>query len=985
VAALGRSVAAALGLRYAWAASSWSDDLADTEAGLTGVLAARYAIEREIGRGGMATVYLALDLQHKTRVAVKVLRPELASLLGAERFAREIRITARLQHPNILPVLDSGEVQGLPFYVMPYIEGESLSQRLAREDQLSIEDAVAIASEVAEALALAHAEGFVHRDIKPSNILLSHGHAVLADFGIARAVEVLGSEKLTETGLALGTVHYMSPEQAAAGKIDARTDIYSLGCVLYQMLSGQPPFNAHTPQAVLARHMVDPVPRLRTVRETVSPSLERAIVKAMAKAPADRYATAEQFREAIRRVDTLEQAAVGFSRRGRLVAALAVAVLGVAALVWRFAVAGGGTLDANRVMVYPLVVPGNFPGPRTVGEDVATTIGSALDGAGPLRWIDPWPLLDPEYRENIRTLTSGAARSLARSRRCAYYLTGRLVARGDSAEVFLELQDTRADSIVARGTAAGLASDAWRLGLRAVNGALTTLIPTGAPDVAAEWQDRNPASVASFLLGEEAFRRVHLSDALTHYRDAVRADSQFGLAAIRGAQAATWNHRSSEAAALIQIAIRQKLSPRYTHFARGYAAYLAGLADSAAGEFRRALEVDPEMAAAWMQLGEVYTHLLPEAGNPDSLAAAAFEEAHRLDPQATNLLLHLIEIRLRRGEIGKAQPILRQFLAAGPDSTLAEQVRIMDACVRRGPDSEDWRQRARSHPLALLTAGSQLKGAGSHLSCALAAFTAVLQGDTATDGWGQGRRWSALIGLETIFLAQGRVAEATAQLDSAIIARGGGGSSLYLLAAPLVPSLGDRATDIARDDAVEFGEHYRNCPYSDRLWVLGLWEIYRGRPDVVAAIGRDLEARARKSGSTYDRLAAGAMLAHVALARADTTEALRRFTAVLSGGVAGDQLIWDPVAPRGSERLALARLLMSRGEYQRAIDVAGVFDSAWPLIYTFYLPESLQLRAEAAAALGDKEMESRFRARLAALRRDQAVAVLMSTSKRGAV
>jgi tetratricopeptide (TPR) repeat protein len=905
---------------------------------------------------------------------VKVLRPELASLFGAERFAREIRITARLQHPNILPVLDSGEAQGLPFYVMPYIEGESLAERLAREDQLSIEDAVAIASEVAEALAFAHSEGFVHRDIKPSNILLTHGHAVLADFGIARAIDAAGSDKLTETGLALGTVHYMSPEQAAGGKVDARTDIYSLACVLYQTLAGQPPFSGHTPQSVLARHSVDPVPRLRTVRETVSPSLEGAIVKAMAKVPADRYATAEQFREAIRRIGTADEAAPHSPRRGRLVAVMAVTALGVAALVWRFAFAGTGTLDVNRVMVYPLVVPGNLPGPRTVGEDVATTIGSALDGTGPLRWIDAWPLLDPERRENIRTLTPAEARSLARARRCAYYLTGRLVARGDSTEVFLELQDVRGDSIVARGTASGMVADAWRLGLRAVNGVLPKLIPTGAPDVVAEWQDRNPAAVASYLLGESAFRRVHLSDALGHYRDAVKADSSFGLAAIRGAQAATWNHHASEAASLIQIAIKQKLSPRYTHFARGYEAYLNGQADSAAAELRRALEVDPEMAAAWMQLGEVYTHLLPELGNPDSLAEAAFGEAHRLDPQATNLLPHLIEIRLRRGEIDKAQPIIHQFLATDPDTVLAEQVRIMDACVRGGP-APDWPQRARTDPLALLTAGKQLTGGGSHLSCALAAFTAVLQGDTATDGWGEGRRWSALIGLQSILLAQGRVAEATAQLDSAIV-RGLGGSSLYLLAAPLVPLLGDRATSIARHDAAEFGENYRNCPYGNRLWILGLWEAHAGHPEVVTAIGRDFEARARKSGSAFDRLAAGAMLAHVALARADTTVALRRFATVLSEGVSGELLIWDPVAPRASERLALARLLMSRGQFQRAIDVANVFDSAWPLIYTLYLPESLKLRADAAAALGDKEMESRFRARLAALRGDRAVAVL---------
>ncbi len=948
--------------------------MADTE-GLTGVLAARYAIEREVGRGGMATVYLARDLQHDTRVAVKVLRPELASLLGAERFAREIRITARLQHPNILPVLDSGEAQGLPFYVMPYVEGESLGERLAREDQLAIEDAVAIASEVAEALAFAHSEGFVHRDIKPSNILLTHGHAVLADFGIARAIDAVGGDKLTETGLALGTVHYMSPEQAAAGKIDARTDIYSLGCVLYQMLAGQPPFNGNTPQAVLARHSVDPVPRLRTVRETVSPSLERAIVKAMAKAPADRFATAEQFREAIRRVDTLEQAAVDSRRRGRLVAAMAVTALGVAALVWRFAFAGTGSLDISRVMVYPLAVPGNFPGPRTIGEDVSTTIGSALDGTGPLRWIDAWPLLDPERRENIRTLTPAEARSLARSRRCAYYLTGRLVARGDSTEVFLELQDVRGDSIVARGTASGLVADAWRLGLRAVNGVLPTLIPTGAPDVVAEWQDRNPAAVASYLLGESAFRRVHLSDALGHYRDAVKADSSFGLAAIRGAQAATWNHHASEAASLIQIAIRQKLSPRYAHFARGYEAYLLGQADSAAGEFRRALAVDPEMATAWMQLGEVYTHLLPEAGNPDSLAEVAFEEAHRLDPQATNLLLHLIEIRLRRDEIDKAQPIIRQFLAASPESTLAEQVTIMDACVRRGPDSEDWRRRALTHPLALVLAGNQLKGAGSHLSCALAAFTAVLLGDTATDGWAEGRYWIALVGRESILLALGREAEVTAHLDSSI-ARERGGSSFYLLAAPIAPLLRDRATEIARHDSIQFGAHYRNCPYNNRLWMLGLWEAYRGHPDVVAAIGLDLEARARKSGSTLDRLGAHAIVAHAALARADTAEALRRFEAVLSEGVSGELLAWDVTAPRGSERLSLARLLMSRREYQRAIDVAAVFDSPGPLIYMLYLPESLKLRAEAAAALGDKQMESRFRARLAAFRSERAVAAL---------
>ncbi len=935
-------------------------------------LADRYAIERELGRGGMATVYLARDLHDESSVAVKVMRPELASVLGGDRFAREIRITARLQHPNILPVLDSGEVEGTSYFVMPYVDGETLEQRLVREGQLSIEEALDITSEIADALAYAHGVGFMHRDIKPGNILLAHGHAVLADFGIARAVDAAGGDKLTATGLALGTAAYMSPEQAAGGKIDARTDIYSLGCLLYEMLAGQPPFTGPTPQAVLARHSTDAVPSLRTVRETVTASLERAIMKALAKVPADRYVTATQFTEALRQGDTAEQAAAG-RPRGRRFAALAAVALAVAAVMWRIALTGSPDLDRNRVLVFPLMVPGDFQGSRTFGEDLATMIGSALDGTGPLRWIDGWALLDREHRENIRTLTLTMARSLARSRRCAYYLTGRLVARGDSTDVFLELQDARGDSIVARGAATGMAADAWRLGLRAVNEVLPRLIPAGAPDIVAEWKERNPAAVASFLLAESAFRRVHLSDALRHYRDAVEADSSFGLAAIRGAQAATWNHRSSEAVSLIEVAIRQPMSARYTHFARGYEAYLVGRADSAAAAFRRALEVDPEMAVAWMQLGEVYTHLLPETGNPDSLAEPAFEEAHRLDPQATNLLLHLIEIRLRRGETVRAQPIIRQFLAADPDTILAAQVRIMDACVRHGPASEDWRRRARMHPLALLAAGNMLKGAGSQLPCALQAFTAVLQGDTATDAWGVARRWTALIGLQSILLAQGRVAEAAAQIDSGI-ARGLGGSSLYLLGAPLVPLLGDRATDVARHDSIQFGSNYRNCPYSTRLWILGLWEAHAGRPDVVAAIGRDFEVRARRSGSTIDRVGARAMLGHVAVARADTTAALRLFGTVLSEGLPGDVITWDLVAPRGSERLRLARLLMSRGEFQRALDVASVFDSAWPLTYTLYLPESLRLRAEAATALGDRELESRFLARLAALRSDRAAA-----------
>src|SRR2546427_2191847 len=234
-------------------------------------LADRYALERELGRGGMAVVFLARDPRHDRAVAIKVLRHEIAAALGAERFLREIQIAAKLHHPHILPLYDSGAAGDLLYYVMPYVEGESLRQRLDRETQLPLDDALAITRQVAGALAYAHSHDVVHRDIKPENILLESGEAVVADFGIARAITAASGDKLTQTGFAIGTPLYMSPEQAAGGgAIDGRSDVYSLGCVLYEMLAGYPPFFGGTAQAIIARHALDPVPPLRTARRTVS-------------------------------------------------------------------------------------------------------------------------------------------------------------------------------------------------------------------------------------------------------------------------------------------------------------------------------------------------------------------------------------------------------------------------------------------------------------------------------------------------------------------------------------------------------------------------------------------------------------------------------------------------------------------------------------------------------------------------------------------
>ena len=274
---------------------------------LSTALADRYRIVRLVGEGGMASVYLAEDLKHDRKVALKVLRPELAAVLGADRFVQEIKTTAQLQHPHILPLYDSGSTTAAAgggteflYYVMPYVEGETLRQKLDRELQLGVDDAVRIASEAADALQYAHGQGVIHRDIKPENILLHNGRAIVADFGIALAVSAAAGGRMTETGLSLGTPHYMSPEQATADKhINHRSDIYSLGSVLYEMLTGEPPHTGASAQAIILKIVADEVRPVRALRKAVPPHVGAAVAKALEKLPADRFDSAKAFADAL--------------------------------------------------------------------------------------------------------------------------------------------------------------------------------------------------------------------------------------------------------------------------------------------------------------------------------------------------------------------------------------------------------------------------------------------------------------------------------------------------------------------------------------------------------------------------------------------------------------------------------------------------------------------------------------------------------------
>jgi hypothetical protein len=336
--------------------------LAEPPRGLPKIVADRYRVGREIGGGGMATVYLARDLKHDRDVALKVLRGDISAVIGAERFLAEVRITAKLDHPHILTLIDSGEADGMLFYTLPYVRGESLRAKLERERQLSIEDAVSIARQVASALDYAHAQGVVHRDIKPENILLHEGVAMLADFGIALAVEEAGGSRLTETGLSLGTPQYMSPEQATGDRaLDGRSDIYSLAAVLYEMIAGEPPVTGATKQAIIAKLLTEPPTKLRVIRSAVPEGVDLAVAKALSKVPADRFATAGAFAHALDAAGTATAAAPArrWSKRPMLAAVGVAAGAAVVALATSYAHGtigrgprGGVTLAARRQITF---------------------------------------------------------------------------------------------------------------------------------------------------------------------------------------------------------------------------------------------------------------------------------------------------------------------------------------------------------------------------------------------------------------------------------------------------------------------------------------------------------------------------------------------------------------------------------------------------------------------------------------------------------
>jgi tetratricopeptide (TPR) repeat protein len=661
---------------------------------LADALRDRYVFERELGRGGMATVHLARDLRHDRAVALKVLLPELAQVLGPERFIREIRLAARLDHPHILPVYDSGETAGRLWFTMPFVDGESLRQRLAREPQLPLAEVVRITREVGEALGYAHGQGIVHRDVKPENILLRDDRCVLADFGVARAVDAAG-ERLTETGFALGTPAYMSPEQAAADpRLDRRSDIYSLGCVVYEMLAGEPPFTGRTAQAIIARRLTDPVPDLCTVRD-VPRQVERAVGQALARSPADRFEDAPAFARALEAGVSAPRSAASPAVRRGLAAAAAVLLVSLAgAAVWlRARPAAGDALDADLLAVAPFEVL--EPSLEVWREGMGDVLSRTLDGAGPIRTVSPSVVL----RRWSGRADPASAEELGRRTGAGLVVYGAVMPRGrDSVTLRAALLDRGGGAgktdIEVTGEAARIGELADSLGI----GVLRVLSSGRAIGVARRTSigAKSLPALKAFLQGEQFYRRGHWDSALTRYDQAIAADSTFALALIQMAWVLSWYpptaaaYRPAEEYARRATLQTHGLPPRDSLFIVKDSFDLAAEAATDPEtyirmKFRALTAVEeavrryPEDPMSWYVLGEwrhPFSHQPWPVAAPPARSLEAFARATALDPGFGPAYEHMPALLLTLGRPDEARRSAATYLALDPTSPHRSEIRL---------------------------------------------------------------------------------------------------------------------------------------------------------------------------------------------------------------------------------------------------------------------------------------------------------------------
>ncbi len=698
--------------------------MSDLQARLQAALGDAYRIERELGGGGMSRLFLATEASLQRQVVIKLLPPEFASEVSSARFQQEIQLAAHLQHPNILPVLTAGAKDDLLFYVMPFVPGESLRHRLTREGKLPVADAVRILHEVADALAHAHAEGVIHRDIKPENILLEGAHAVLTDFGVARALtESRSGGRLTDTGLALGTPGYMSPEQAAGERnIDARADVYALAVVSYEMLAGFPPFAGPTAQAVIAAHLTATPKPLSDVRPETPPHVANTIAQALAKDPNARLRTAAQFRDGLGSV-LGQPARPRLSRRARVVAGVAVlaGLVGAAVLIPRSRAAA--SLDADLVAVAPFTVLD--PKLELWREGFVDILSRNLDGAGKLRTVSPTLVV---RRWSGRADPSTAA-ELGRQTGAGLVVFGQLVStRADSVRLTATLLDVGSSRSIGEVEVRDVNADMDRLADSLTFALLRELGRSraiGAVRRSAVGAASLPA-LKAFLQGEQFFRRTAWDSAIAYYERAAALDTGFALALNRTGTSLGWQRTGSDSLAnaywLRAGAHNRGLAPRDSILvaADSLSAVLYRYpADTAwwvharrlAATLAEATRRYPDDPLAWYALGDARYHFLRILGATDQETLEPFDRALALDSAFAPAYIHPVELALDAGGPSTARRYLAAYLRFDPTDVDATAMRLVERLL----GSTQLRSSQRTHTLdtispdVLVSAGLTLR------------------------------------------------------------------------------------------------------------------------------------------------------------------------------------------------------------------------------------------------------------------------------------